>query len=54
MSYNTYFILIIGKRGRFIRGRLEGLNSAAIKSIIKVVYITIEFIKMPIRISIRR
>ena len=39
----TYIILIIGKRGRSVRGRLKGLNSVAIK-----------FIKIPIKIFIKR
>ena len=50
----TYIISTIGRRGRSIRGRLKGLNSVAIKLIIKVIYITIKFIKIPIRRSIRR
>ena len=49
-----YIVLIAGKRGRSIRGRLKGLNSVAIKFIIKVIYIAIRFIKIPIRIFIRR
>jgi len=50
----TYIILITGRRERSVRGRLKGLNSVAIKLIIKVIHITVKFIKIPIRISIRR
>ena len=50
----TYIISTAGRRGRFVRGRLKSLNSVAIKLIIKVVYIAIKFVKIPIRISIRR
>ena len=50
----AYIILITGRRGRSVRGRLKGLNSIAIKLIIKVIYIAVKFIKIPIRISIRR
>ena len=50
----AYIILIIGKRERSVRGRLKGLNSVAIKLIIKVIHITVKFIKIFIRISIRR
>ena len=39
----AYIILIVGRRGRSVRGRLNGLNSVAIK-----------FIKILIKISIRR
>ena len=45
----AYIILITSKRGRFVRGRLEGFNSIAIKFIIKVVYITTRLIKISIR-----
>jgi len=50
----AYIILIAGRRGRSIRGRLKGLNSVAIKFIVKVIYIAIRFIKIPIKIFIRR
>jgi hypothetical protein len=50
----TYIASIAGKRGRYVKGKLKGLNSVAIKFIIKVIYITIRLIKIPIRISIRR
>ena len=50
----AYIVLIIGRKGRPIRGRLKGLNSIAIKFIVKVTYIAIEFIKTFIRIPIRR
>jgi len=43
---------IMGRRERFIRGRLKGLNSVAIKFIVKVVYITVGFVKIPIRVSV--
>jgi len=43
---------ITGRRERFVRGRLKGLNSVAIKFIIKVVYIAIRFVKIPIRVSV--
>ena len=49
----AYIILIVGRKGRFVRGRLKGLNSVAIKFIIKVVYITVKFVKIPIRMSVR-
>ena len=45
---------MIGRRRRFVRGRLKSLNSVAIKLIVKVVYIAIRiFIKMSIRVFIR-
>ena len=44
----------MGRRGRSIKRRLKGLNSIAIKFIVKVIYITVRFIKIFIRISIRR
>ena len=44
----------MGKRGRSIKRRLKGLNSIAIKFIIKVIYIAVRFIKIFIKISIRR
>ena len=43
---------IIGRRERFVRGRLKGLNSVAIKFIVKVVYIAVRFVKIPIRVSV--
>jgi len=46
----AYIILTIGRRGRFIKGRLKSLNSVAIKLIIKVVYIIIRIL---IRVSIK-
>jgi len=45
-------VLITGRRERFIRGRLKGLNSVAIKFIVKVVYITIRFVKILIGVSV--
>ena len=50
----AYIVLIMGRRGRFVRGRLEGLNSVAIKFIIKVVHIAVKFVKIPIRMSVGR
>ena len=50
----AYIISITGRRGRSVRGRLKGLNSVAIKLIVKVIHIAVEFIKISIRISIRR
>jgi hypothetical protein len=46
----TYIISTIGRRGRFVRGRLKSLNSVAIKLIIEVVYIAV---KIPVRVSVR-
>ena len=49
------YIILTASRRRFIRGRLESLNSVAIKLIIKVVYIAIRiFIQVSVRVSIRR
>ena len=50
----AYIISTIGRRGKSVRGRLKGLNGVAIKLIVKVIYIAIKFIKIPIRRSIRR
>ena len=49
-----YIILIVGKKGRFVRGRLKGFNSIAIKFIVKIIYIAVKFIKTLIKIPIRR
>ena len=50
----AYIILTIGRRGRFIRGKLKSLNSVTIKLIIKIVYIIIRIlIRVSIRVSIR-
>ena len=45
----------MGRRGRSVRGRLEGLNSVAIKFIVKEVYIAIKIpVSISVKVSIRR
>ena len=49
-----YIILIAGKRGRFVRGRLKNLNSVAIKLIVEVVYIVVRIlVRVSVRVSVR-
>ena len=44
----------MGRRERFVKGRLKSLNSVAINLIIKVVYTIIKIlIRAPIRVSIK-
>ena len=50
----AYIILTVGRRGRFVRGRLKSLNSVAIKLIIKIIYIIVRIlIRVSIKVSIR-
>jgi len=44
----------VGKKETSVRERLKGFNSIAIKFVVKVTYIAVEFIKIFIRIPIKR
>ena len=46
--------MTMGRRGRFVRGRLKSLNSVAIKLIIKVVHIIVRIlVRVSVRVSVR-